>query len=167
MQTLAFKKAVDNTGSADLPSLKPSPLLAAVKIKASSHRSIIYRFSYLLFALCLGLAVYPFVIDQPMWIVPGIFALGFLYIVYRREMTNELTGALGYAGNQWVLEQAGMSHQLELAGEVLCWSWIIIMPLKDMADGKTCRLLLFADSMNSEDNGRLRAWLRASLIPKA
>lgn len=82
-------------------------------------------------------------------------------------MKSELTGALGFAGNQWVFEQVGKSLRLELSGEVLCWPWLIIMPFKDMLSGKSRRVVLFGDSLSREDNTRLRAWLRASLIPKA
>lgn len=166
MQILASKKAVDSSNSSDF-TLKPPPHLAAVSIKISFHRLIIFRTSYFLFALCLGLAFYPFILDRLLWIFPAILSTCVLWVLYCREMKSELTGALGFAGNQWVFEQLGKSSRLELSGEVLCWPWLIIMPFKDMLSGKSRRVVLFGDSLSREDNTRLRAWLRASLIPKA
>lgn len=173
MQIPVFKKVVDSLAgkavdSPDFPSsLKPLPPLVAVYINASRHRSILYRCSYFLFALSLLFAFYPFVLEQPAWILGVIVSIYGLWVLYHREMKNDLTGSLGFASNQWFFEQAGSQYQLELAGEVLCWSWIIILPFRETTSGKAHRLLIFNDALSKEDNARLRAWLRACLIPKA
>jgi hypothetical protein len=87
--------------------------------------------------------------------------------LYRREIGRCVPGTLSFSGHHWLLEQEGRTRQLVLAGEVLCWPWLIILPLRDMASSKIRWLLVFSDALNNEDNARLRRWLRACLTPKA
>jgi hypothetical protein len=168
VQIPAFKKTVDaDQAGVDASVLKPLPLLAAVHINHSHMGFLLYRCSYFTFALSLLLAFYNYVVDQPFWLLLLVFCLSGLWFAYRREITHSVTGRLSYSGDHWLLEQDGRAYQLELAGEVLCWSWLIILPLRDIADTKVRRVIIFGDALNKNDNARLRRWLRACLIPKA
>lgn len=183
MQIPVFKKAVDNIADEamdppEIPhSLKPLPPLVAVRLGNSRHRLILYRCSYFLFTVSLLFAFYPYILEQPVWVLGLILSVAGLWVVYRREMANDLVGALGFTDNSWVFEQVGRRYQLELAGEVVCWPWIIILPFREAISGerisgeatsrKMLRLLIFNDTLGKEDNARLRAWLRACLVPKA
>jgi hypothetical protein len=173
VQIPVFKKAVDAIANkvvspSDLPSSSKSlPSLAAVRINFSGHRLVLYRCSYFVFALSLLFAFYPYVREQFVW---GLVLIVFLYGVwalYRKEMESDVIGTLGFADDQWFFEQAGSRCQLKLAGEVLCWPWIIILPFRETTTRKSRRLLIFNDALSREDNARLRAWLRACLVPKA
>lgn len=167
MQIPVSKQAVESD-SPDFPSLlKPLPSLPAVQINASRHRLILYRCSYLLFTLSVLSAFYPFVREQYVWAFGVIVTSGGLWAMYRREMAKDLAGSLSFVGNQWVFDQASGRYQLELAGEVVCWPWIIILPFRATNGRKSRRLLIFNDALSKADNVRLRAWLRASLVPKA
>ena len=168
MQIPAFKKAVD----VDHPAvsalvLKPLPPLAAVQINSSRLGSLLYRCSYSAFALSLLWVFAPFIIEQPLWVLGLLLCWGGLWWAYCQQLNHCLTGALGFHADNWVLEQSGCSSRLELAGEVLCWRWLIILPLRDIACGKIRWLLLFSDALSRSDNARLRRWLRACLTPKA
>jgi hypothetical protein len=168
VQTPAFKKAVDTDVVAAEPSvLKPLPPLAAVRINHSRMGFLLYRCSYAALALSLLLTFYFYIIDQPVWLLWLALCWGGLWFVYRRESKNCVTGALSYSGDHWLLEQEGCPCQLELAGEVLCWSWLIILPLRNPESSKTRRVLIFGDALDKNDNARLRRWLRACLAPKA
>lgn len=168
MQIPACKKTVDaDQLAAGSSVLKPLPLLAAVPIQYSRMGFLFYRCSYFAFALSLLLALYSYCVEQPLWILVLIFCWGGLWLVYRRQITNLVTGALGYSGDGWMLEQNGRACQLVLAGEVLCWPWVIVLPLREVAGGKTRRLFIFSDALSKDDNARLRRWLRACLTPKA
>ncbi|MEN0035935.1 MAG: protein YgfX [Cellvibrio sp.] len=183
MQIPVFKKAVDSIAdeamdSPDAPhSLKPLPPLVAVRLGNSCHRLILYRCSYFLFVVSLLFAFYPYILEQPVWVLGLMLSVVGLWLMYRREMTNDLVGSLGFADNTWVFEQGGRRYQLELVGEVVCWPWIIILPFREVIASenisrettgkKTRRLLIFNDTLCKEDNARLRAWLRACLVPKA
>lgn len=168
MQIPVFKKATDtDNGVADSSVLKPLPGLAAVCISNSRFALLLYRYSYGVFALSLLLVLYPFIVEQPFWFSGLVLCWLGLWLLYRREINNCVAGALSYSGNHWVFEQDGRTCQLKLAGEVLCWSWLIILPLRETASGKIRRLLIFGDVLNKDDNARLRRWLRACLTPKA
>lgn len=168
VQIPVFNKAADTENSiADPSALKPLPMLAAVHINNSRFALLLYRCSYSLFALSLLLVFYPYIIEQPFWVLGLILCWVGLWLVYQRESKSRVTGALSFSGNHWVFEQAGQACQLELAGEVLCWSWLVILPLRETATGKTRRLLVFDDALDKHDNASLRRWLRACLTPKA
>ncbi len=168
MQIPVFKKAVDtNLITADSSVLKPLPRLAAVSINRSRLGSLLYFCSYGAFAASLLLVFYPFIIEQALWGLALLLCWGGVWWAYHQTNGHFVVGALSFADNYWLLEQAGRSSQLNLAGEVLCWSWLIILPLRDTEGGKACRLLLFSDALSKNDNARLRRWLRACLTPKA
>lgn len=168
MQIPAFKKAVDTDEiTADPSVLKPLPLLAAVHINNSRFALLLYRCSYGLFALSLLLVFCPYIIDQPFWVLGLVFCWSGLWLTYRREISSCATGALSFSGNHWFFEQEGRTCQSELAGEVLCWSWLIILPLRETATGKARRLCVLGDALSKEDNASLRRWLRACLTPNA
>ncbi|WP_062064883.1 protein YgfX [Cellvibrio sp. OA-2007] len=168
MQIPVFKKAVDsNLITADSSALKPLPRLAAVSINRSRLGSLLYRYSYSAFVASLLLVFYPFIVKQVLWGLALLLCWGGVWWAYRQTRDCFVVGALGFADNHWLLEQAGHTRHLVLAGEVLCWSWLIILPLRDTEGGKVCRLLLFCDALTKTDNARLRRWLRACLTPKA
>lgn len=168
MQIPAFKKAVDtDVVAADSSVLKPLPMLAAVYINHSRFGGLLYRCSYAVFALSLLLVFYPFINEQPLWLCGLILCWTGLWRVYRGENRRCNAGVLSYSGDDWLLEQDGRTCQLTLAGEVLCWSWLIILPLRELVSGKIHWVIIFGDSVNKDDNARLRRWLRACLTPKA
>lgn len=167
MQIPVFNKAADTENSvADSSVLKPLPMLAAVCINHSRFALLLYRCSYGLLALSLLSVFYPFIVEHSLWVLGLVLCWAGLWLTYRREIQSCATGALSYSGNHWVLEQDGHTCQLELAGDVLCWSWLIILPLRETATGKARRLLVFADALSKDDNASLRRWLRACLTPK-
>lgn len=168
MQIPAFNKSTDaDSGVTDSSPLKPLPSLAAVHIKNSRFALCLYHCSYGVFALSLLLVFYPYIIDNFLWIFGLIFCWASLWRVYRREITARPTGVLSFSEDRWLFDQDGCTCQLALAGEVLCWSWLIVLPLLDTTTGKSRRLLVFNDALNKHDNARLRRWLRACLTPKA
>lgn len=142
-------------------------MLAAVYINPSRFGSLLYRYSYAVFALSLLLVFYPYIGEQPLWLLVSILCCFGLWLLYRQEIGRTVTGALSFSGHHWLLEKDGCICQLVLAGEVLCWPWLIILPLREIASGKIRWILIFGDAVNKSDNARLRRWLRACLTPKA
>lgn len=168
MQIPVFKKAADShLVPADSSALKPLPPLAAVALNSSRFGVLLYRYSYGAFAASLLLVFSPFIIAQPLWLLALLLGWYGLWREYRKQSSRFVVGALSFSGNHWLLEQKEGTCQFMLAGEVLCWSWLIILPLREIESGKTRRLLMFSDTLNKNDNARLRRWLRACLTPKA
>lgn len=173
MQIPVFKKVADNDDLAVNPSaLAPLPALAAVQLNNSRYGSLLYRCSYALFAVSLLFVFYPFMLARPIWLLGLAVCWCGLWWAYRKQNNNGVTGLLGFCDNHWQLEQNGRTCQLELAGEVLCWSWLMVLPLREIAcdsghnTRKIKRLVIFSDALSKADNARLRRWLRACLIPK-
>ncbi len=173
MQTPAFKKTADQALlESESSSLKPLPPLAAVYIAQSRFAVLLYRCGYGAFALSLLLVFYPFVIAQPFWLLGLILCYAGLWWAYHQQLKSCITCAIRFADGSWWLEQDGNCSQMELAGDVLCWLWLIILPLRNVANdstkgkGEVRQVMVFNDSLSSSDNARLRRWLRACLVPK-
>ncbi len=183
MQIPDFKKAVDSEYPTASPQvLKPLPALVAVQLNTSRFGLNLYRYSYSVFALSLLLVFYPFILAQPLWLLALAICWCGLWWAYRQQSHRNMTGLLGFCDNHWQWEQDGRTCQLELAGAVVCWSWLIVLPLREIAatsslttnpsrgnhnTGKVRQLVIFSDALTSADNARLRRWLRACLVPRA
>ena len=159
--------AVDQTSDPGT-SLKPLPALAAVGLRPSYYFRWFYRGAYGLFALALLLVLYPFILKY----VAGLFVLAMLWWglwwSYRYSLSHEPKGALRFSDGNWIYEPTGgeIEMGLRLAGAVVCWAWVIILPLRHNETGKIYRLLIFRDALTASDNASLRRWLQACLIPK-
>jgi hypothetical protein len=177
VQIPAFKKAVDNDHPTATPrDVKPLPALVVVQLNNSRFGLGLYLCSYAVFALSLLAVFYPFILAQPIWLLALAICWSGLWWIYRQQNKRGVTGLLGFGDNYWQLEEHGRTCQLELAGEVLCWSWLIVLPLREIANdsagvshnsSKIRQLVIFSDALSKEDNARLRRWLRACLIPRA
>jgi hypothetical protein len=183
VQIPVFKKAVDKDISAATYNIsKPLPALAPVQLNHSRFGLLLYRCSYAVFALSLILVFYPFIFIQPVWLLALAVSWWGLWWAYRLKNTRSAIGLLEFRDGHWQLEQEGRTYQLELAGEVVCWSWLIILSLHEITNhqastsdqsdakhktGDVRWLAIFGDALSSADNARLRRWLRACLIPQA
>lgn len=168
MQTPVCKKAIDtNLAIAAISATKPLPPLAAVRIAKSRLGVLLYRCGYGAFALSLLLVFYPFFSAQPLWLFPLILGWLGLWWGYCQQLQKCVTGVLGFTNDKWWLELEERSLQLELAGDVLCWTWLVILPLRDSASGKLHQLVIFGDALTNSDWARLHRWLRACLVPRA
>ncbi|MDO8344820.1 MAG: hypothetical protein Q7T48_16575, partial [Cellvibrio sp.] len=95
MQIPVFNKAADTENSvADSSVLKPLPMLAAVCINHSRFALLLYRCSYGLFALSLLLVFYPYITEQPFWVLGLILCWVGLWLMYQREIKSRATGKL-------------------------------------------------------------------------
>ena len=149
-------------------SLKSLPMLAAVSLRSSCYLRWFYRCAYGLFALALVLVFYPFIFKQIAGLVLLVLLWWGLYRGYRYSLAQEPRGTLRYSEGYWIFERAGGETlaSLQLAGSVVCWSWVVILPLRDSETGKSHYLPIFSDALTVSDNASLRRWLGACLIPK-
>jgi hypothetical protein len=180
VQIPGFKKTAKAEGllldvSVDLsaPSLKALPPLAVLPILDSSFLRILYRFFYCLFAVALLIALAPYITDSRSTLIQNlgwvslwlITCLG-LWFFYKRQCVLIPVGSLAYENGLWILWDGRIKTNYLLAGEVLCWPWLIILPLKNVTTGRKRYVLLGSDALGSADQARLRTWLRACLKPK-
>lgn len=168
----AAQLPVDYPGSADNRS-KALPDLAALVISPSGVLRFIYRTAYSLFALAITLALYPYLTDPDSHTVQRILLLMLLVLFvlllwygFKRQMAAIPQGCLAYQAQRWQLTGAGIRQDFHLRGAVLCWPWVIILPLSELESGTKQTLVLAKDALSAADQARLRTWLRACLRPK-
>ncbi len=174
MQIPGFRKKTTDSSVTDVvPVSKPLPLLVAVRFNRSRSLVVFYRFAYSVFALALLLVFCPFIIEQPAWLLLFACLCWGLWRAYGHSLAQEPTGSLAFTGGNWEdgrwLYDSASEHaptSLQLAGPVLCWPWIIILPLRNPQTAKVITLPIFSDALTVSDNACLRRWLQACLIPK-
>jgi len=164
VQIPGFKKTAES--SLIVSSSKPLPVLAAVSIFPSPGLLCFYRCAYLLLAACLLSAIFPWLVTNVVWLVLLLAGWLGLWRTYKHQQGNFFAGELWFEQGDWSLMAMGETRKYQLAGEVLCWSLLIILPLREVDTGK-CRYLLIAnDALSPADGARLRTWLRVCLKPK-
>ena len=164
MQIPGYKKTADLQPVS--PSSKPLPVLVVVSIFPSTGLLYFYRCTYLLLAACLLSAIYPWLISNFAWLVLLLAGLWGLWRSYKHQQKNLLVGELWFERGDWSLKAMGVTGKYQLAGEVLCWPLLIILPLSELDTGKCRYLLIASDSLSPADGARLRTWLRVCLKTK-
>ncbi|PUA26538.1 MAG: hypothetical protein B0W54_22575 [Cellvibrio sp. 79] len=164
VQIPGYKKTADLQAVSS--SSKPLPVLVAVSIFPSRWLLYFYRCTYLLLAACLLLIIFPWLITNIAWAILLVAGWWGLWRGYRYQQKDLFAGELGFESGEWLLKAVGVTGKYQLAGEVLCWPLLIILPLREL-DTRKCRYLLIAnDSLSPVDGARLRTWLRVCLKPK-
>ena len=181
MQIPAFKKPTADTvdllaDGASGPSASASkalPPMAVLSISTSAFLRIFYRLFYGLFVLSLFIALFPYISDvntggvvRLVWLALLLGGCIGLWHLYALQCAAIPVGSLAYENGFLVLSN-NQKEQLNcvLVGEVLCWPWLIVLPLQS-EDGSKRFLLLCHDAIKPADQARLRTWLRACLRPK-
>lgn len=181
MQIPGFKKttktedlSLSMTDAPLAPSLKALPPLAVLSILDSSFLRILYGFFYSLFIVALVIALVPYITDKRSALIQNLGWLSVLltsclglWIVYKRQCAALPVGTLAYENGLWILQDGNTKAHYLLASEVLCWPWLIILPLKNVITGRKRYALLGDDALKPAGQARLRTWLRACLKPKS
>lgn len=167
MQTPDFKKTT-NFDALTHSSTKSRPPLAAVSIHRSRLLVRIYQLIYGLFGVCLLIAILPWLAEY-LWSFIALPPLWFALLhVYRRQVSEIYAGQLWFEGDNWCAhpENCEVIDRYSIADEVVCWSFIIILPMRDQKTSTLRYLILASDALSPADNARLRTWLRVCLKPK-
>lgn len=155
-------------------SSKALPDLAALAIKLSAFLRFIYRLGFGLFALALLLAFYPYLADgnssnlqRLLLTLVLLLCELWLWFCCRVQLRSIPAGTLAFNSGTWHWADTGGGREYQLHGAVVCWPWLIIVPLVDAASRRKLTLVLAKDALNTADRARLRTWLRACLKPRA
>jgi len=73
---------------------------------------------------------------------------------------NILPNRLDVTQKQWRLTTHDGEFWVNLDGDVLLWSWLIIIPTRETLTKKAHYLIALPDSMSKEDWRRLSVWLK-------
>ncbi len=145
-----------NAKSVDLAPviIRPSHMLWRIEL--------VFYFT-LLVAACVGL--FPFFLTAFYWpILWLVFSLLIIFVLrkaWRTKNSSPLT--LSVRHNLWRLRSEAGEFTVVPCGEILLWSWVIILPLRNLAEGKKSYVVVLQDSMNDDDWRKLRVWLRTGM----
>lgn len=68
-------------------------------------------------------------------------------------------GELAFDRGLWTWHSKGEIRSLALAGELLVWPWLIILPFRETTGPRRWHLVLLPDSADADDLRRLRVLL--------
>lgn len=167
MQIPGFKKAARSLSSSNAASsLKPLPPLAVVSVHHSLLLTYGYRLIYACFAISILIVLLPR-LGHFLWLGLLVLLWCGLWRLYRQQVTSLFEGKVWYENDEWYIRHGAGDSRYLLAGEVVCWSFMLVLPLRDQKTGSIRYVVIANDSLSPADNARLRTWLRVCLRPKS
>ena len=109
-----------------------------------------------------SVALVPFFLAAFYWPILWLIfsALIALIIRNRWRAKNSSSIMLDITQHNWRLRKNNSDIAVIPFDDVLLWSWVIILPLKENISGKKHYFVLLQDSVSADDWRRLRVWLR-------
>ena len=108
-----------------------------------------------------SIAILPALVVASYWLVCWLAFVCLLFVyspqVWRQR--NPSAYSLEVKQGQWLLN----GEPAELAGSVVFWSWVMVLPLRNLQTGALQRLVICTDSTTNDDWRRLRVWLNMTL----
>ena len=89
----------------------------------------------------------------------------FVGVAIRKSHREKNAQSLSFeiTNNQWRLTTHAGRVVVGLAGEVVVWSWLIIIPVRELQSKTRYYLIALPDSLEKEPWRRLRVWLKTCL----
>jgi len=93
-------------------------------------------------------------------------ALHFLYGIYSKNklQPQNIFTHISVKNGIWSVHSLERHNYCELRSAILCWQWIVIIPLYCPQTRTALRLILPKDSLSPADNAVLRRWLRSEFV---
>lgn len=142
-----------------------SPTAAADLIAVTFYPShFLYRAqltAYLVMLIFSGIALLPFLVTDWSWIAIWLVFAGAtgMAISSARGRKNASPKTLHITQQQWRLTTCAGEFSVKHSGELLLWSWLIIIPVRELLSGRAHYLIALPDSLDKEEWRRLRVWL--------
>lgn len=142
--------------SGNLPSLSWRPSLLLWRAQCLAH---------VLIALSLSFTLLPFTISQPLWglLWLAIMAVLWLSACHYRGHLSAVPQHLSLTERGWLLTGPKGVRELQLAGEVLVWSRLIVLRFREASNGQTTHVVFLPDTAPADEQRRLRVWLRTQV----
>ncbi|WP_189417780.1 protein YgfX [Cellvibrio zantedeschiae] len=109
-----------------------------------------------------AIALFPFFLTAFYWPLLWLMFLILVAFVLRQRWRakNSLPISLEVQKNVWRLKSSAGESIFEPFGEILLWSGVIILPLRETISGRIHRIVILQDSVKPDDWRCLRVWLR-------
>lgn len=139
--------------------------LAPVVIR-SSH--MLWRMELVFYSLLVGAAsigLFPFFLIAFYWPIVWLVFVVLIVFVLRKslQVKNSQPVTVAVRQNVWQLKNGEGEFTVVPFGEILLWSWVIILPLRETISGRKHTIVLLQDSVKADDWRHLRVWLRTGL----
>lgn len=96
-----------------------------------------------------------------------LFWLGtnFISVVFfsNKKHQKKTPSQISVKNSIWLIEYQNQRFYCELAADIVCWQWIIIIPLYCPQRQKILRIILLNDSLHAKDNAKIRRWIYSHL----
>jgi hypothetical protein len=103
---------------------------------------------------------YAFIAGLLLWLI-----INFLYLIFFKKKKRREKGPsqISIKNGIWLVEFQNRHFYCELQSEIVCWQWIIIIPLYSPQSRKTFRIILLKDSLQAKADASLRRWVHSQL----
>lgn len=119
-------------------------------------------FVYSAMLISASIAIFPFVLIQFCWpLLWSAFLLLIIYVLrsaWRATQRDPIT--LSVIQKQWRIKVAGTELIVQPYDEILVWSGVMVISVREISSGRKHRICVLPDSVNVEEWRRLRVWLR-------
>lgn len=139
--------------------------LAAVTITPSAFLWYAQLAIYIAMFVFSFIAILPFLFTLhyaiALWII-FMMAIGF---AVRKSYHTKSASPMRFdiIKNEWRLIKNNQVYSVSLAGEVLLWSCVIVIPLQEKLTGEKHYMVALLDSLSREEWRRLSVWLKTCL----
>lgn len=108
------------------------------------------------------IALIPFFLSAFYWPVSWLlFSLLIVAVLRNRwRVVNAAPISLHIKHNKWILRRHNTDYAVEPFGDVLLWSWVIILPVQEQITSRKHYLIALPDSLDADDWRKLCVWLR-------
>jgi hypothetical protein len=148
----------DNSIPRDLPPIKISP-------------SVLWKRLQFVIALCFVnvgfLAIIPYLISrhslssQVLLLILWLSINGLVWSWHSCKKQSDSVRQISVKRGIWILEIENRKYYCELSADILCWQWILIIPLYSAESRCVIRLVILQDSISAEENSILRRWIHS------
>jgi len=136
--------------------------LAPVTIYPSRWLWRMEIFIYLTILTSASISVFPFLQITFYW---PLLLLVFVFLVafaWRSSARTHKASPISLSVTQkiWRIKNSDAEIVVRPCDEILVWTGVIIIPVREIASGEKHRIIALPDSMDAEEWRRLRVWLR-------
>lgn len=112
-----------------------------------------------------SVALFPFFLTVFYWPILWLVFLALVLLVLRERWRVQKLPAVTVSVQKqiWRLKNPTGEFTVVPFDEVLLWSGVIILPVREILSGRKHRILILRDSVTADDWRRLRVWLRTGL----
>ena len=120
---------------------------------------------YLVMLVFAFIALLPFFLTAFYWILLWLAFALFIGIAIHVSWNTKNAAPISVEvkQNNWRLKTLTGEFAVTIHKEVVLWSWLIVLPLREKLTGKQYYLVALPDSLNQEDWRRISVWLRNCL----